>query len=1781
MGFRLPRIRKTSFSANKFASSKVIDLPKGNLAVYVGEKMRRFVIPVSYLNQPSFQDLLSQAEEDFGYHHPMGGLTIPCSEDFSFTWYQNCIICSKSSIFKSGGSIKGYLAVYVDEKMKQFVIPVSHLNQPSFQELLSRAEVEFGYYHPMGGLTIPCSEDSSKTCNILFTSLFSLSLPKSQLIKQQRVFAYLASGRHRLCWSENEAVCYPISCLSKPSFQDMLNQAEEEFGYEHPIGGLTIPCKKDEFLTLHSTSPGIKVGSSMKQESQTASFSLQHRLQDSPLHNKNHLHPKEFGAQKLPSSLQVLFDTLFISLNTYNNGKTSFSANKFASSKVMDVPKGYLAVYVGEKMRRFVIPVSYLNKPLFQDLLSQAEEDFGYHHPMGGLTIPCSEDKHVRLFVVWSNRIQWVSAYMVLLGGLRPDQPRKGLNYQKAILHQAEEQFGYDHPMGGLTIPCKEDEFLNRNTNHSHPKAFKILRKLKLFSSQINTTMGFRLPSIRKSLFAANHASSKAVDAPKGYLAVYVGEKMKRFVIPVSYLNQPSFQDLLSEAEEEFGYDHPMGGLTIPCSEDTFQHHPLGAHTRILPQLDSTYHERKVCSSMIWDNKPLHFLSNIDCKVAFGTSTAFEGANLFSATDVFLMPEKWVSVYLLFDGHQKRFIIAISYLNLPSFQDLLSQAEEDYNMVEFVLETLLGNLNSLVQKELLLFLGFDQNLERLSSLLTTIKATLEDAEEKQFSNRAIKDWLEKLKHAAHILDEIVDKCSYEGLGLEYQGVKCGPSDKVQCSCLSSFHPKHVVFCCKIAKKIKRVSDRLMEIVEERTKFHLTNMVRERRSGVPEWRQSTFLIHDASHFEDLSVYPIVGLGGLGKTTLVQFIFNQEKVVNHFELRIWVCVSGDFSLERMTKAIIEAASGRACKNLDLGSKRKRLQDILQRKRYLLVLDDIWDDNQENWKMLKSVLACGAKGACILVTTRQSKVATTMGTIPTHQLPVLPDKYCWELFKHQAVGLNEQEQVELEDIGKEIVQKCRGVPLAAKALGGILRFKRNKNEWLNVKESNLLELSHNENSIIPVLRLSYLNLPIEHRQCFAYCAIFPKDENIGKQYLIELWMANGFISSDERLDAEDVGDGVWNELYWRSFFQDVETDEFGNVTRFKMHDLVHDLAQSITEDILKLDRCSRLKMLPKILICLKALRQLSFSDCQELSSLPPQIGMLTSLRILTKFFVGKERGFCLEELGPMKLKGNLDIKHLGNVKSLMDAKEANMSSKQLNKLRLSWDRNEDSELQENVEEILEVLQPDIQHLWRLDVEEFKGAHFPQWMSTPSLKYLTLLNLLNCENCLQLPLLGKLPSLKILGTINNNYVEYLYEESCDGEIVFRALEDLTIRHHPNFKRLSREYGENMFPCLSNLEITECAQFLGEKVLLKGLDSLTVEDLQALQDMTSLKVLRLRDLPKLESLPDCFGNLPLLCELIDVSSNEPKTYQFAIVDYFWLPSGNCIIYNKSSIFKSGESIKGYLAVYVNEKMKQFFILVSHLNQPSFQELLSRAEVEFGYYHPMGGLTIPCSEDHLEFKNLHLIHKSFLTFSSQVSTHKTTTGFCLPGIRKTSVAANKLAPLCWSENEAVCYPISCLSKPSFQDMLNQAEEEFGIQPTWLIQREGKIETNKHKKMMSSGFQSNRHHSHPKAFKILRKLKLFSSQINTTMGFRLPGIRKSLFAANQASSKAVDAPKGYLAVYVGEKMKRFVIPVSYLNQPSFQDLLSEAEEEFGYDHPMGGLTIPCSEDTFQRITSFLN
>ncbi|KAG5079726.1 hypothetical protein JHK86_003791 [Glycine max] len=588
-------------------------------------------------------------------------------------------------------------------------------------------------------------------------------------------------------------------------------------------------------------------------------------------------------------------------------------------------------------------------------------------------------------------------------------------------------------------------------------------------------------------------------------------------------------------------------------------------------------------------------------------------------------------------------------------------------MAEAVLEIVLENLKSILQKELGQFLGVDDDMKRLASLFTTIKATLEDAEEKQFSNRVIKDWLAKLKDESLILDDILEEFDL------------------------------------LDKKMKRIRERLDEILDERTKFHLTEL----REGVVSLR-----------FIRL---PIIGLGGLGKTTLSQLIFNHERVVNHFELRIWVFVSEDFSLKRMTKAIIEEASACHCKDLDLQPLQRKLQHLLQRKRYLL---------------LKSVLAYGVKGASILVTTRLSKVATIMGTMSPHELSELSDNDCWELFKHRTFGQNDVEQEELV-----------GVPLAAKALGGILRFKRNKNKWLNVKESKLLKLSHNEKSIMFVLRLSYLNLPIKLRQCFAYCAIFPKDEKIEKQYLIELWMANGFISSNERLDAKEVGDGgVWNELYWRLFFQDIERDEFDKVTK--------DIC-CVTDDISISDLPERIHHLSNYMkrFSLELINSILLHQVKSLRTYinysghrySPYVFKCYSLRVLD--FKGITT--LTSSIGNFKTLPeslcelrNLKILKLNNCRSLQKFHNSLICLKALQQLFVKDCYS------------LTSLPPQIEKLTSL--KDFNI----------SLKYLTYLRLDDCQSCLPLSHLRKLPSLKELRIYNMTHVEYPHEKSYDMEL-------------------------------------------------------------------------------------------------------------------------------------------------------------------------------------------------------------------------------------------------------------------------------------------------------------------------------------------------------------------------------------------------------------------------------
>nr|XP_015897509.1 putative disease resistance protein RGA3 [Ziziphus jujuba var. spinosa] len=254
-------------------------------------------------------------------------------------------------------------------------------------------------------------------------------------------------------------------------------------------------------------------------------------------------------------------------------------------------------------------------------------------------------------------------------------------------------------------------------------------------------------------------------------------------------------------------------------------------------------------------------------------------------------------------------------------------------MAEALLTVMLKNLNSLIQKWFGLLWGVNKEMEKLSSILSTIRAVLEDAEEKQLRNRAIKNWLQKLRDVSGELDDILDECSAEASLLEYKMQRFGVSPKVKASFLSCLNPKNTRFRFQIAKKMEDVSERLDDIAKEREKFHLREVVEDPKHVQVRNKRDTGSIVDekqvygreedkgkvvefllesnSSNSKDrLSTYAIVGMGGMGKTTLAKLVYNDPRVTDHFDMKIWVCVSEDFDVWRLIKAIIESASGNPC-------------------------------------------------------------------------------------------------------------------------------------------------------------------------------------------------------------------------------------------------------------------------------------------------------------------------------------------------------------------------------------------------------------------------------------------------------------------------------------------------------------------------------------------------------------------------------------------------------------------------------------------------------------------------------------------------------------------------------------------------------------------------------------------------------------------------------------------------------------------------------------------------------
>ncbi|PPS01118.1 hypothetical protein GOBAR_AA19540 [Gossypium barbadense] len=409
---------------------------------------------------------------------------------------------------------------------------------------------------------------------------------------------------------------------------------------------------------------------------------------------------------------------------------------------------------------------------------------------------------------------------------------------------------------------------------------------------------------------------------------------------------------------------------------------------------------------------------------------------------------------------------------------------------------LITKLSSFAVSQIGLWWNVKDDLDDLGTTVSTIKAVILDAEEKSMTNNLITVWLEALKDALYDADDLLDDFSTETLRKDLMGGK-KLMKEVRLFFSSS---NQFAYGLKIGRKIKAIKARLASIESKANTFGF--MVRDRpleTSFMTKKRQQTHsfvpkdkiigrdndkatlqkLVLEFESEENVYIIPIVGFGGLGKTALAQFVYSDEMVKTHFELMIWVCVSDVFDVKLIVENIIESATGQAPdQHLKMEQLQIQLREKIGGKKYLLVLDDIWNEERENWVSLKELLIGGAEGSRIIVTTRSFKVAKITSKCQPYVLKGLSDFDAWSLFKEipfEQIYADSTDSAFVE-IGQQILEST--IPLSIHKL----------------KHLRYLDLSCNGGEILPKSICKIQNLQaLKLDECYLLEELPKKIENL----------------------------------------------------------------------------------------------------------------------------------------------------------------------------------------------------------------------------------------------------------------------------------------------------------------------------------------------------------------------------------------------------------------------------------------------------------------------------------------------------------------------------------------------------------------------------------------------------------------------------------------------------------------------------------------------------------------
>ncbi|CAI9270923.1 unnamed protein product [Lactuca saligna] len=770
------------------------------------------------------------------------------------------------------------------------------------------------------------------------------------------------------------------------------------------------------------------------------------------------------------------------------------------------------------------------------------------------------------------------------------------------------------------------------------------------------------------------------------------------------------------------------------------------------------------------------------------------------------------------------------------------------SLVTVAAEAILKKVASIAANEIALAWGYKEKLYTLERTLKMIRAKLQDAENQKGQKHSVMEWLKQLKDVVGEADDVVDEVHYEMLRREVKN-----RHRVGTKVPSLPSLKKLFFRSEMGHKIKNINEKLSQINKQANELGLQN---EQPGHVVQYRPYPETVPNLGEFrifgreddeeriihlltesrkeEKLTIVPIVGMGGMGKTTLAKSVYNNPKIQQHFDVKAWLCVSVKVNINTLLAKIYESVAGEKPKSETTANLVRDLEKKLEAKRYLLVLDDVWDEERLYWEDFRSVMinVTSQIGSGILVTTRKLDIGTKAMMMDSCPLKGLSDDDCWNIFKERAFLARQSAQPELEKIGRDIVKKCRGLPLLLNAVG-----EQNEDDEFKAKVFVFIE----RNTVARTLHTLFIKGEVEKKLSFQ------------RLKCIRILKLNGYKL--EKLD-----------------------DSFGELVHLRYLDLSSTKIRVLPKSIGKLYHLQTLKLpygFEQFPEAMRNLISLRYFKCDQ--DIPANIvGQLISLRKLPSFTVLRRKGHGIEELRHLNnLSGSLFISHLENVSSKEIAVKADLSRKKnLYDIHFKWSEEDQSSNRVD-KDVLEGLQPP-RDVKILTIENFSSDNFPDWVMkmaihierkwTPVDKLMKI-TLFGCRNCLSLPTLERLPHLWNLELVGMDSLTCLRSSDVTGSTkpLSPSLSSLWLS---GMKRLEKwiegaTNSSNMIsPVLQSLEIFRCPKIIlidechpHPLVSLRIWNCTGLEYIRSIQGLTSLEYLHIDNCPSLLGIGNFSGD--------------------------------------------------------------------------------------------------------------------------------------------------------------------------------------------------------------------------------------------------------------------------------------------------------------------------------------